>query len=235
MHTPLSPHSSQLFKFASLQLNSHKKLFLRRKHFGGGAFAPLVPLPPRYASDSGTGFSPNYFGFLCQYNSTSLHHSYQKDERAKPGNLPENIAVCELEQHCIDIHVLPHLSPFKGPIEREIQREMATSDKTKEMNRETENGRTTGWSRKGDCQCKQNTSSLCSVRCYIPHCFVFHVHVLTAKLRVCVCVCVCACVRACARVCRGRRFMASLMISGSHCTCRFFLSLVKTSADSLRS
>ena len=93
--------------------------------------------------------------------------------------------------------------------------------KAKEMNRETENGKTTVWIRKGDSQCKQNTSSSCSVRGYIPHCFVFLGHVLTAKLRVC--------------VCGGRKGMAPLPICGSHCTCRFVLSLIKISADSLRS
>jgi len=39
---------------------------------------------------------------------------------------------------------------FKGPIERKIWREMGTSDEAKEMNRETGNGRITGWSRKGN-------------------------------------------------------------------------------------
>jgi len=37
-------------------LAATKKLILRRNHFGGGAFAPLVSLPPCYASDGGTGF-----------------------------------------------------------------------------------------------------------------------------------------------------------------------------------
>jgi hypothetical protein len=71
---------------------------------------------------------------------------------------------------------------------------MGTSDKTKEMNRETENGGTTGWSRERDSQCKQNTSSSCSVRGYIPHCFVILVPVLTAKLRARARVCMCVCV-----------------------------------------
>ena len=46
-------------------------------------------------SGTGTSFPPSTFGFPCQYHSSNSRYSssskscsYQKDKRAKPGNLP---------------------------------------------------------------------------------------------------------------------------------------------------
>jgi hypothetical protein len=47
-----------------------------------------------------------YFGFPCKYHpidapysSSSTHCSYQKDKRAKPGNLVKSKALSEIGEH----------------------------------------------------------------------------------------------------------------------------------------
>ena len=46
-------------------------------------------------SGTGTGFSPSTSASPCHYHSTSASTccSYQKDKRAKPGNLPKSKAI----------------------------------------------------------------------------------------------------------------------------------------------
>jgi hypothetical protein len=64
----------------------------------------------------GTGVSPIYSGFRFLYHYTNAPHSslstccsYQKDKRAKPGNLPKGNVLSETGEHRIEKY-FPSLS-----------------------------------------------------------------------------------------------------------------------------
>ena len=55
--------------------------------------------------------SCQHFSFPCQYHPTNAPHSssstrcsYQKDKRAKPGNLPKSNAVSQIDVQRVEIH-----------------------------------------------------------------------------------------------------------------------------------